>query len=100
LFDLHSGQTAFESTGSVLIDFDSGERTTESRQRSSQRAVAGSELEDAAVGCGDEVGDAGNGGLVVQEVLAEFVSAVMKGTRHEGALQRVLMEHLEKASRP
>lgn len=97
--DTHRRERAPQPRGPVLVDVDRREGPAESRQDSREGSVAGPELEDRAGRLTDECGYAAERRPVGEEVLAEFVTAAVQGSRHECAPEED-SEHLgERAAR-
>lgn len=75
--DAHVRQSAPEPGDTAIIDIEGCEVAAEPGQSGSEGSVAGTDLEDGAVGRGDEIDDAVDGGTVDEEVLAEFMTAAV-----------------------
>ncbi|AKS35561.1 hypothetical protein AFA91_30710 [Mycolicibacterium goodii] len=73
------------------VDLDGGQRTGQPLQRQGQRAVTGPDLDDGTACVRDDFDDIGDDAPIGQEVLAEFVPAVMWGghgsPRSQGQVQ-------------
>lgn len=89
LLDAHGRLGASEGSDAALVDVDGGEISPELDETGSEGAAAGTDLEDRPLGSGYENDDAVDGGLVDEEVLAEFVTATVDGTgTHERSRMR------------
>lgn len=76
--DVYRPETLLQPPDVVFVELECRERATKACDRASQGTVAGTDLQDRSTGgVGDDVADARNGGLVGEEILAEFVAAAV-----------------------
>ena len=81
--DVDAGQFSAKRTYSVLVQLQRRERAPKGTQGSGEGTPSGADLQDRPRCLAREVREATNGWAVVEKILAEFVTATVKGTRHE-----------------